>query len=245
MTINNYFEVINNPRVKRVIIFGDIHGQYDLFMKALKKLNFNEKEDLIICTGDLVDHGDKNLEVIELLNQPWFKSVRGNHDQMCMDGLSNTKIKQAHKLDDNGGAWFYDLSDEQQEKVFEAFSQLPFLIEVDFEDMNFGIVHGDIHLNNWESFKDLFLEQDTDVLQRIQNTMINNRDRIEKYDSKKHKTVSEIDYVFLGHTIVDKTTKLDNCIYLDTGAYKTGDFSCAIFDYQGMTLKTIKGKKPA
>lgn len=240
--VNNYVEFLNNPNVNRILVVGDIHGQYDLLMKALKKLNFDPETELLICVGDLVNRGDGNLEAVALLDTPWFYSVRGNHDQMCIEGLSNTKMKQAHKAE--SGEWFYELSDKQQEKIFNKFSELPFLLEVKYRGFKFGVVHGDIHVNDWEQFKSLFNQQDNDWIERLQNNIIWGRTRIEHQDSKAFTAVANVDYVFLGHTIVKKPTALKNCHYIDTGAYNTGDFSFAIFDQDGMSIQTIKGKKP-
>lgn len=242
--VNNYIEVLNNPQFERIFICGDIHGQYEILMKALKKLGFDFHNDLLVCTGDLVDRGDGNLEVIALLDQPWFKSIRGNHDQMCIEGLSNTKMKQVHKDAVNGGEWFYELSDDQQEKIFRQFAELPFILEINYRGHKVGVVHGDIHVNDWNQFKGLFTQPDTDWIERLQNSIIWGRTRVHHHDKGGYTNVSGVDAIFLGHTIMKEITQLDNCFYIDTGAYHTGDLSFAIIDDTGIKLKTIKGKKP-
>lgn len=238
---DRYIEFLNNPNVERIFICGDIHGEYQLLMKSLDSLDFDVENDLLICIGDLVDRGEGNLEVIDLLNKPWFKSIRGNHDQMCIDGLSNNKMREIHK--DNSGEWFYNLSDKKQQKIVKQLSKLPIILDVKYRGYHFGVVHGDIHVNDWEQFKSLFLQPDTDWIERLQNNIIWGRTRITHPD-KGFTQVANIDYIFLGHTIVKKPTQVDNCFYIDTGAYNTGDFSFAVFDDKGMSIQTIKGKKP-
>lgn len=245
--VNNYVEVYSDPEWVRTFVCGDLHGQYKILMKALDEIGFNFESDMLICTGDLVDHGEQNLEIIALLDEPWFKSVRGNHDQMCISGLTNTKMRQSHKDKENGGAWFYGLSDSVQQSIFERFSDLPYAIEVHQYGHKFAIMHGELSLNNWEQFKSKFTESvDTDELNAFTDTIIWERDRIETKGSLPYKRVEGVDFVFFGHTIVDKVTVTnDNCIFIDTGAYKTGDLSFAIFS--GVTapkIKTVKGKKP-
>jgi bis(5'-nucleosyl)-tetraphosphatase (symmetrical) len=61
---------------------GDIQGCYDSLMRLLKKIEFNPKKDKLWIAGDLVNRGDKSLEVLEYLYsiQDSIKVVLGNHD---------------------------------------------------------------------------------------------------------------------------------------------------------------------
>ncbi|MFH4155367.1 metallophosphoesterase, partial [Acinetobacter baumannii] len=92
---------------------------------------FDFKNDLLISVGDLVDRGKKSLECIKLLNKPWFKAVRGNHEQMCIDGMLNHKIRNIHKDERNGGEWFYKLSKSDQLKIIEQLKELPLYLEIE------------------------------------------------------------------------------------------------------------------
>ena len=74
-----------------IYIVGDLHGSYSLLMQELKNLNFDFHNDLLICTGDLIDRGTENLECIALLEQSWFLTVRGNHEEMCIQGQHDPK----------------------------------------------------------------------------------------------------------------------------------------------------------
>ncbi len=61
---------------------GDIQGCYDSLRKLLKKIKFKPKEDTLWLVGDLVNRGDKSLEVLEYLYSidKSTKIVLGNHD---------------------------------------------------------------------------------------------------------------------------------------------------------------------
>ena len=61
---------------------GDIQGCYDSLQKLLKKIEFNPKKDTLWLAGDLVNRGDKSLEVLEYLYsiRKSTKIVLGNHD---------------------------------------------------------------------------------------------------------------------------------------------------------------------
>ena len=41
----------------RDFVVGDIHGEYDQFMKELEKVNFDKNIDRVFSVGDLVDRG--------------------------------------------------------------------------------------------------------------------------------------------------------------------------------------------
>lgn len=79
-------QILMGKYLSSVYVVGDLHGSYSLLMQELKVLNFDFRKDLLICTGDLIDRGTENLECISLLEQPWFVTVRGNHEEMCVRG---------------------------------------------------------------------------------------------------------------------------------------------------------------
>ena len=61
---------------------GDIQGCSDSLHKLLKKINFNPKHDTLWIAGDLVNRGNKSLEVLEYLYsiRESVQIVLGNHD---------------------------------------------------------------------------------------------------------------------------------------------------------------------
>ena len=94
-----------NKEIKgKLYAVGDIHGCYNLLMSRLKEIGFDFENDLLIAVGDLVDRGTQNIECIELLSKPWFTSVRGNHEDLCIWGRCDVPSKRCHIS--NGGEWF-------------------------------------------------------------------------------------------------------------------------------------------
>ena len=61
---------------------GDIHGCYDSFRRLLDKINFDENNDFLWLTGDLVGRGTQSLETLRFLEsiKNNLVSVMGNHD---------------------------------------------------------------------------------------------------------------------------------------------------------------------
>jgi serine/threonine protein phosphatase 1 len=52
--------------------------------KRNQKNHFDFQNDLVISTEGLVDRVTENLEYISLLDESWFFTVRGNHEEMCI-----------------------------------------------------------------------------------------------------------------------------------------------------------------
>jgi serine/threonine protein phosphatase 1 len=122
----------SNPHIARLeknskgrdLIVGDIHGCLDAFNRLLKKSNFNHKKDRVICTGDLTHRGPDSLACLQLLKEPWFYAVRGNHEENTIDalnlhfGMPTTKADAFYQLAIDGGLWLCEL-------VAKSFTKSP------------------------------------------------------------------------------------------------------------------------
>lgn len=197
---------------------GDIHGCYNLLMTRLKEIGFDFENDLLVAVGDLVDRGTQNIECIELLSKPWFTSVRGNHEDLCIGGLHNESYKRCHVA--NGGEWFYMLDGQAMYNIAKTFAELPVVLEISHNGKKFGFVHGHIEQNDWEEFKETFTQEPTAFRDPSELAMWG-RDRLDE-DKKQYTHVSGIDAVIMGHTVTQKPCKRDNCYWIDTGAVHWG-----------------------
>jgi serine/threonine protein phosphatase 1 len=71
---------------------GDIHGRYDLLLKALAEIEARwHSPNTIVFLGDYIDRGPQSREVVETLmagptrdGDTWI-CLRGNHEQMMVD----------------------------------------------------------------------------------------------------------------------------------------------------------------
>lgn len=208
---------IDGQQFSAVYIVGDLHGCYNLLMHELRRNDFDFENDLLICTGDLIDRGSENLECVGLLDEPWFCTVRGNHEEMCIRSPVDQKIKDIHAC--NGGEWFYQLSLKQQSEIITCFQQLPLVVEVQLENKKIGVVHADIDIHDWNAFKADIMQGDYKIsgVTSAYNNSLWGRGRIKSY-SDAYDVVSNIDEIYLGHTIVKEHTQIDNCHYIDVGS---------------------------
>lgn len=196
---------------------GDIHGCYNLLMTRLKEIGFDFENDLLVAVGDLVDRGTQNIQCIELLSKPWFTSVRGNHEDLCIGGLHNESYKRCHVA--NGGEWFYMLDGQAMYNIAKTFAELPVALEISYNGKKFGFVHGHIEENNWDEFKASFAENQRG--RAASDLAMWGRDRLNE-DNKQYTHVKGVHAVIMGHTVTQKPCKRDNCYWIDTGAVHWG-----------------------
>ncbi len=69
---------------KSVWVFGDIHGEFDLFCALLDKIGFQKETHLIVSVGDLVDRGPNSPAVVDWFSKNGY-AVRGNHEEMWLE----------------------------------------------------------------------------------------------------------------------------------------------------------------
>lgn len=198
----------------RDFVVGDIHGCFDLLEKALAAVSFDPDKDRLISVGDLVDRGPESPQCLHYLNQPWFYSVRGNHEELLMhyfrDGKLNTEA--VIKNIPNGLGWMLWETPESMQDYCDAFVKLPLVIEVETDDGIIGFVHADIPKGmDWDTFKQNIENND----KHTRTTAQWSRKRV---DDANDEGIKGIHRVFFGHTPIDSgPLKLGNCFFVDTG----------------------------
>jgi len=216
---HNLIELYDKPIHGRLFVVGDLHGCYTLLMSKLHELKFNFQQDLLVSVGDLIDRGNENLKCLSLLDEPWFKAIRGNHEQMCIEGSIDIQMQDMHAH--HGGAWLYALPAHQQQIIVEQCRNLPIILEIQHNQKLYGFVHADIHINNWKKFKEEILKNDYFVKGEQSAMQIalwhRGRVRFSKYNSA-YKRVTGIDEIYFGHTVVKEPIQHQNCFFIDTGA---------------------------
>ena len=108
------YQRIDGGKWRHVWVVSDIHGCYQWLLDELKRRRFNPYEDLLISVGDLIDRGPDSVKCLQLINEKWFRAVRGNHEQMAIDSVENNDFALWLM---NGGSWFSHLDDSQQQQV--------------------------------------------------------------------------------------------------------------------------------
>lgn len=199
---------INTNQTNHIYMVGDLHGCYSLLMQELQNIHFDFQNDVLICTGDLVDRGAENLVCISLLDEARFYTVCGNREEMCIKSAHDPKIKEIHAR--NGGECFYQLSQIQRLEIIERFKQLPLVIEVQLKNKKIGVVHVDIDIHDWNAFKQDISQGDYKIsgVTSAYTNALWGRGRIRQH-SAHYDVVENIDEIYIGHTIVKEQTQIE------------------------------------
>lgn len=205
------YQRINGEEWRRVLVCGDLHGCYTNLMNRLGAVSFDPAQDLLISVGDLIDRGTENFECLDLINQPWFRAVRGNHEQMMLDTITGTG-SFGHWMS-NGGGWCHSLDYEQDmrlKSLLPKVAELPLIIEVEKGGKKFVICHADYPHDEYEYGKPVDSQQ-----------AIWSRERISLSIDGFSSSISGADLFIFGHTPALQPMRIKNQLYIDTGAVLT------------------------
>lgn len=203
---------IKTSEKQRVFVCGDIHGMYDLLIKALNSVNFKIGHDVLVCVGDLIDRGPDSKKVLDMFMTTYnFFTVLGNHEDMAL-----SSDKRLHKY--NGGKFFYDLSLQDQAAYKQWFRTLPITITIETPFSRYGVVHANIPIEITEWDKVVELSSGT-----LKQNLIWSREIINCPENYMNSVIEGVETVFLGHTILDDGPILvGNRQYIDTGSFYWG-----------------------
>lgn len=196
----------------RDFVIGDLHGMYDLLMQSLDTVSFDRSKDRCFSCGDLIDRGPHSQKCLSLIDEPWFYSVRGNHEQCMIDTVRHPSSHELAQWILCGGRWHLKVSSEKMKMYADKVSELPVLISVDLAGGKcVAICHAEYPLPVWAPDQ---IEPDPELVRAMQWS----RARIQAGDDS---LVEGIDHIVCGHTIVDQPVMLGNTHFIDTGAFES------------------------
>ncbi|QHJ76196.1 MAG: hypothetical protein [Caudoviricetes sp.] len=212
------YSKIDSSKYKKIFVIGDLHGCYDLLMSKLSDVNFDYENDLVVAVGDLIDRGSQNLECLRLINEKWFKTVRGNHEQVAINGINGNQ-QSLYAWMYNGGGWYFQLDDadkEEADTLINQCAELPLIIELNTKNKLWAFAHADYPDNEYEFNKPVSNKQ-----------IIWSRDRFGNDDNS---AINGVEFFVFGHTPQNEVTQIANRIYIDTGAVFTGNLTLTRID---------------
>ncbi|MHB1665841.1 metallophosphoesterase [Thiomonas sp.] len=137
----------------RDFVVGDLHGSLRLLEIALEGVHFDRGRDRLFSVGDLVDRGQNSLGCLQLLQEPWFHCVRGNHEDLMLDFLDDghqygSGSRHAWLDQANGSGWYFELWHERaylEETLVPILRRQPLFLTVPLPDgRQFHVVHAEI-----------------------------------------------------------------------------------------------------
>lgn len=196
----------------RDYVVGDIHGCFTKLEEALELVNFDRATDRLFSVGDMIDRGpDSDDAVYYLVREKWFHAIRGNHEQMLLDGLNEDYPDAAAFHAKHGGKWFYELPLVERQCTALVLDELPLGIEVETDRGLIGLIHAEVPHCNWNEFKELY----ADNKEHFESVAMWSRSRLARGTTRQ---VIGIDHVYVGHSTVSDVITLGNVTYLDTGS---------------------------
>lgn len=202
----------------RIFFVSDLHGHYDLLHEALRDVAFDSSKDLLFSGGDWTDRGPDSQYVLDYLTEPWVHSVRGNHEEMFIEGFQshwNPSNRSVLTLKAHGGNWIWGLDDMTKILIHDVFSSLPLGIELMLpNDTLIGIIHAEVPYNDWNEFLTApahEIEWNDKATAQWARTW---------YNQSHQGQVKGVDFVLVGHTPTESggIEKLGNMIFTDGGA---------------------------
>lgn len=210
---NKEFHKYEQNKIGSDYLVGDIHGCFSDLETELLKIGFNKEKDRLFCSGDLVDRGPESYKVGFYLDQKWFYSTRGNHDQFVLSAFTEDNFFSIERWfeDLSGGKWWNDIDYEEKYNIALKISKLPTLIELETKKGTIGIIHAFIPFNmNWNDFKTLIKNKDQDLIHEC----VWKRDRAQIYSPN----IEGIHKVCFGHVVFPEIHFINNSVFLDTGS---------------------------
>ena len=150
-------------KIRRLLVFGDIHGMGYKFKNVYSKVQFDPETDMIVFLGDYLDRGSQPVPVMEwVLSHYGNKNMiflRGNHEQMFYEAMTThmTKDNIAEVLEKSPkGVWYRNGGKEtlmglkesgKVEKLtsewLKLIEKMPCYHEVETNGKEYWFVHGD------------------------------------------------------------------------------------------------------
>lgn len=214
----------------RDFIVGDLHGCYGALEAELNRVDFDEMDDRLFSVGDLIDRGPDSLLCAELIYEPWFHAVQGNHERMAFTAWIDVYSNYHTYMDffRNGGLWTHNVEEGELKALLrDMYSMMHHVIYVGNRDEGFAVTHSKLDYTNCSgSYADLdYFVWDRSIYDDLQNADPTILHRW-KETTDQHFNLTPYDrnkrLVYVGHNTLARrhTMLVNNHMMLDTGAYK-------------------------
>jgi serine/threonine protein phosphatase 1 len=132
-----------------VYVCSDIHGRWDRYEKALKKI---KKSDKLYILGDVIDRHENGIAILcDIINRPNVELLLGNHEDMMIKAYSDNKEEAEYWTEiwtytNNGGGVtrkaFERLSKNNQTMILEYLRNLKVIQRITASGQGYYLCHG-------------------------------------------------------------------------------------------------------
>ena len=153
-------------------VISDIHGQYDMFMELIDKIDLKQTDTLYVL-GDILDRGPHPIKVLKkLMEMPNAICIVGNHELMALECLeilmkeiTDMSIEELdEEMLDNLVTWQYngskstidefsELGSDEKQDIIDFIKEFLIYEEVAVSERDYLLVHAG--LGNYSPEKDI------------------------------------------------------------------------------------------
>lgn len=83
--------------MRKLIVYGDIHGCFDEFVKLRSTINPSQN-DIEICVGDIITKGRDSIKTLRYIRDNNILSVLGNHEDRILRYLKHQKSSKKNPI---------------------------------------------------------------------------------------------------------------------------------------------------
>lgn len=203
---------IDGSAYRHIYAVGDVHGCKAKLLKQLEEIEFDREQDLLIGVGDLIDRGPDSVGMLGMLDEPWFRTVRGNHEDLASAACEQIHEDAVALWLHNGGTWILKCEvGEIRNNVMrqlEATTQLPFVIEVNVDGELYVIAHACYPYSEYKYGQ---------PIDGFKVTWDRDRYLMRKCGEFFHTKGAKL--FIHGHNHTDEVETYGNHVYIATGAY--------------------------
>lgn len=183
------------------------------FDELLELAEVDIAHDLVWGLGDLVDRGPFSERCLDLLKEPWFRSIRGNHEQLMLDAVVDRDAWIQWLI--NGGDWAHEFP-WRDPQVRARLLDLPLAVDLQTAVGHFGLIHADVdRICTWP---ELLVALEEDIGLARQAALWSRISANQAMRGLPERPVPDVDLVLVGHSIVEQPLPWGNMLFLDSGA---------------------------
>lgn len=201
------YQRIDGAGWRHIWLVGDLHGCLRQLAEALRARRFDPWQDLLVSVGDLIDRGPDSPGCLALLDKPWFRAVRGNHEEMALDALES---HDGMLWLMNGGDWLNQLAQKPRQEAIERLrccTRLPLILELHAAGKVQVVAHADYPSSHYG------WQQPVDAYRTVWS-----RERLNHHLEGRGAAITGADGFWFGHTPLPEPRTFFNQHYIDTGA---------------------------
>ena len=195
----------------RDFVCGDLHGMLEALHLAMRKIDFDTRCDRMFSVGDMVDRGPESVACFDLLSEPWFNAVRGNHEQMMIEVWRGREPLNWFL---NGGEWARQLAPDKLDRMARRAARLPYAMTIMLSGgRRAGVCHGEPPVDDWNDIGAASADE------AGQGRMIWGRSWLKGGLGRR---TANVDLTIHGHTPVAEPRRIANALFIDTGCVYGG-----------------------